>query len=241
MRFKLILILSALAITSAHAGLLHSYDFSSAVTDNTGTENGVLVNGASVTGGVLSLDGTGYAEFGTHLIPTSGSYSVVFDFRLAGEQSGIHELISQGSSGGPGFYIGSSNSFDFRVTDSWGSSGVAFPTDTLWHRAALVVDGTANTSTFFLDGNPLGSLASAIATTAGGSNTRLGAQFALSGEFFNGQMDNVLIYDSAITPTGLTGTPEPSALWLMSGGALGLLIRARARGLRHRPSPPAQA
>lgn len=227
MRLKLAFTLAALAVSSAQAGLVHSYDFTSGVTDLAGTENGSLVGGASVGGGVLSLDGSGYAEFGTHLVPTSGSYSVVLDFRLAGAQSGIHELISQGSSGGPGFYIGSSNSFDFRVTDSWGSTGIAFPTDTLWHQMALVVDATGGTSTFYLDGTVLGVLGSAIATTAGGSNTRLGAQFGSHGEFFNGEIDNVRIYDSAIGSGELAGTPEPSSFLLALGAGSLLLARRR--------------
>ncbi len=230
MKLKFTLILAALAVSSAQAGLVHSYDFSSGVTDLTGSANASLIGGASVGGGVLSLNGSGYAEFGSHIIPTSGSYSVVLDFRLAGAQSGIHELISQGSSGGPGFYIGSSNSFDFRATDSWGSTGVTFPADTLWHQVALVVDGTGGTSTLFLDGTALGSTSFAISTTTGGSDTRLGSQFAPHTEFFNGEIDNLRIYDSAITSGELTGTPEPSTfLLLIAGvGSLGLARRRKA-------------
>ena len=229
MRMRLVLTLAALAVSSAQAGLVHSYDFTSGVTDLTGTENGSLVAGASVGGGVLSLDGSGYAEFGTHLISTSGSYSVVLDFRLAGAQSGIHELISQGSSGGPGFYIGSGggNGTTFRVTDSWFNSGVTFPTDTLWHQVALVVDGSGGTSTFYLDGSALGFFGAAIATTTGGSPTRLGAQFGPHGEFFNGEIDNVRIYDSAIGSGELAGTPEPASFLLMLGAGAFMLARRR--------------
>lgn len=228
MRMKLVLTLAALAVSSAQAGLVHSYDFTSGVTDLTGSENGSLVGGASVGGGVLSLDGSGYSEFGAHLIPTSGSYSVVLDFRLAGAQSGIHELISQGSSGA-GFYIGSGggNGTAFRVTDSWFNSGVTFPTDTLWHQVALVVDGSGGTSTFYLDGSALGVLGAVIATTAGGSHTRLGAQFGPHGEFFTGEIDNVRIYDSAIGSGELAGTPEPASFLLMLGAGASMLVRRR--------------
>ena len=229
MRLKLFTMLAVMVVGSAQAGLVHSYDFSSGVTDLTGTENATLVGGATVGGGVLSVDGvSGYAQFGSHIIPTTGSYSVVLDFRLAGAQSGIHELISQGASGGPGFYIGSSNSSDFRVTDSWGNSGIAFPTDTRWHQAALIVDATGNRTEFYLDGSFAGSLGQAITTTALGSDTRLGVQFNSSGEYFAGDIDNVRIYDSAIGSNQLADAPEPSSALLVALGA-GLVAVARRR------------
>ena len=59
----------------------------------------------------------------------------------------------------------------------------------------------------------------AIATTTGGTDTRLGAQFNSHGEYFAGDFDNLRIYDSAISASELANTPEPSSLILAALGA----------------------
>src|SRR5205814_3365437 len=101
-------------------------------------------------------------------------------------QGGYVELISQGSSGGPGFYIGHNPNGVIRVGDSWQNTGVQFPSDTQWHLFTVTVDASANTTKLYLDGALRATLGSAIVSTTGGTNTRLGRQFDPFGEYFNG-------------------------------------------------------
>ena len=53
------------------------------------------------------------------------------------------ELISQGESLGPGFYIGHDPSGFIRVSDSWLFTGVPFGSIGVMHHYALTVDGAA--------------------------------------------------------------------------------------------------
>ena len=109
------------------------------------------------------------------------------------------ELISQGFSTGPGFYIGHDPGGNIRVTDSWMNTGDPFPSDGTFHHFAMVVDSSAATSRLYVDGTLVGSVNFAITTTSGGGNTRFGRQFDPFGEFFNGGIDDVRIYDHALS------------------------------------------
>jgi hypothetical protein len=90
---------------SQAAVLLHEYTFGGAsVIDSVGGQNGILVGGASVSGGVLNLDGTsGYVQFGAQLVPTGlTAFSVTLDAQQLSRTPGAFmELISQGQSGAP--------------------------------------------------------------------------------------------------------------------------------------------
>lgn len=222
------------ATQASAANLNHYYNFSSGVTDLAGTQNGVLLGGATVSGGVLNLAGTGqYAEFATAVVPTAGSFSVALFARGNAVQTGYTELISQGFSGGPGFYIGTDSSGSLiRATDSWVSTGVPFGAAGVWTHYALVVDAGANTSKLFVNGSLAALLPQAIVTTSGGSPTRLGRQFAPFNEFFNGAIDEVRTYDGVLTVAEvqtLAAVPEPASAGMLLGGLALLGWQARRR------------
>ena len=218
--------------------LLHQYTFNGSVTDTVGTANGTLISGATAAGGTLTLDGIGsYVQFGSQIVPTSGSYSVTLFARQSAVQNGFIELISQGFSGGPGFYIGHDPNNIVRVSDSWLNTGVAFPSDTTtFHHYAVTVDTSVNKSFFYLDGTLRSTLNSAITTTTGGDNTRLGRQFSTITEFFSGQLRDVRVYSGALSAAQVTtlsagsgAAPEPSALALLAPALplLGWAVRRR--------------
>ncbi|MBI3792456.1 MAG: PEP-CTERM sorting domain-containing protein [Gemmatimonadetes bacterium] len=228
----------------AQAQLLHSYTFSSGVTDGTGTQNGTLFNGATVAGGYLQLGtGNGYVQFGAHLVPTSGSYSVGLWARENSFSGCCYtEMISQGASGGPGFYLGSNPSHGIRAGDQWLSTGVPFPNDNAWHLYTLVVNSSLNTSDLWIDANLVASLGFAITSTSGGTDTRLGGQFAPYAEYFVGDIDDVRIYGNAISQSdmqawSLNGSPtspvpEPATVGLMAAGLVAVGLFARRKRTR---------
>ncbi|MFM8330130.1 MAG: LamG domain-containing protein [Candidatus Methylumidiphilus sp.] len=233
-RFIAGLVISAVmlgVVDSAQAAIIHYYDFASAATDSVGGENGVLFNGATVSGGVLNLDGSDdYVEFSSHLVPTAESYTVAFFAQQNSSQSGLFvEMISQGTAGGTGFYIGKNSDDTVRVSDAWIWTGIPFPTVGVLHHYALTVEKSSSKSSVYIDGTLAGQANVVPSAYLAGSNTRLGNQFSPYAEYFHGIIDDVRIYDSVLTATDIanlasptSAIPEPSSILLLVIGFAGL-------------------
>ncbi len=236
MRFSQLATLScALVLAAARLSaqtLLHYYDFNSgSVTDLVGSANATLNNGATITNGKVVFDGVNdSATFTTHLIPTSGAFTVAFLAKAPTTFSGYREIIAQGSSG-TGFYIGTADA-NFRLTDAWGAPGIAYPTDGLEHHYALTFDGT--TARFYIDGSVVGTHAG-IAVGAGGGDTVLGNQFAGYSEYFAGSVDELRIYSGALSAGQIAGVisaiPEPSTTAALLGCSTLILLALRRRAV----------
>jgi hypothetical protein len=98
--------------------------------------HGTLYGGASTAGGILTSDGTDdYVQLSGYAIPT-GAFSITFNAASGGQGSGFTEIISQGRSGAPGFYIGTYPWGHFRLGDLIGTS-ISFPYDGRFHSYAL--------------------------------------------------------------------------------------------------------
>ena len=222
---------TAFLASPCRGGLTHYYPFSLDASDTIGSAHGTLVDGASVNGGLLLLDGgNDYVQFGQKIVPTSGSYSVTMFARQTTPQNYYAELISQGFSG-PGFYIGHDYNGTIRVGDSWLNTGVPFPSDGEFHHIAVTVDAVAGESKLYIDGSLSATLASAISSTAGGTHTRFGNQFDFHTEFFGGTLDEVRIYDHSLTAGEIAtlAVPEPATatLALLVVGFASLASRRR--------------
>ena len=210
---------------SSAAVILHEYKFNGSVTDSVGTVDGALFGDAYISNGALHVDGVGdYAELSGKIIPTDGSaFSVTFSAKQLSNQPGYREIISQGQSGGPGFYIGHTPGGNLRISDNFSSTTVPFPNDGEFHDFALVVSNLS--VEFFIDGSSvfLATGANLFPLGASGSNTRFGTQFSTFPEYFHGIIDNVRVYDGALAQDELPlSIPLPGALELFLAGLIGI-------------------
>ena len=222
---------------AAAATLAHAYDFSSGVTDLVGGAHGTLHGDAATAGGLLQLDGNGdWVSFGQNLIPLGVQDFSVY-LRVQGERPGANfaEIISQGHSGLPGFYIGVDGD-NIRVTDSHHNTGVPFPFGAAFHDLLLVNSHAQSQLRFYLDGQ-LVLTASPFTMQAGGDLTRLGHQYDPFAEWWNGDIDTLKVFHGAATlaeataPIPAPGIPEPSswALMILGFGSAGAALRRRSR------------
>lgn len=239
---KLSLLIAAIAplalATGARAALVHEYTFSSSgtATDSAGAAHGTLFGGATIAGGILSLNGTSaYVETtGFHIIPTSGPFTLSFDARAPSISGTYAEMISQGSSGS-GFYVGyAPGGTDMRLSDSALSTGVPFPSDGGWH--TYLVSSSALITEFFID-SVLKYSMPAIVRGPGGTDTRFGSQFSSFGEFFAGDLDNIRVYDTDLAGITNEAVPEPSTIIILAMAMLSLL----GLGIARRYAPTSRA
>lgn len=178
---------------------LHHYSFngSGGIVDSVGTAEGTLLNGATVTSGTLLLDGVDdYVQFEERLIPTTGSFSVTFFAQELSPASDRMEIISQGCSYCPGFYVGYYPSPMMRVGDEWQNTGIPFPSDTRFHHYTVTAD--ARQTRLYIDGD-LVATNSPIHLSADGDATRLGMQFQSWGENFHGNIDELWVFGGTLT------------------------------------------
>lgn len=207
--------------TAPVVALIHHYQFNTDLNDIVGTANGTFggTNNA-LTDQVLAFGGVdGFVQFGSQIVPNTGSYSVSL-FVRSRSSAGFVEYISQGTSNAPGFYIGQSGT-QLRVSDQWPLTGEPAPAlDGLFHQVVLVVDSLANQSRLYVDGMLRQTLSQRIATPATGTNTRLGRQFGTFGEFLDGDIDELRIYSGAIDGA------QVAALYATGSSAPGRLVFA---------------
>ena len=226
-RIALMAALSA-GVPSANAALVHLYTFSGpTVLDSVGGVNGTLIGGALIAGGALSVDGNGdYAELAGKIIPGAGDFTVSLKAQARRLVSGHVELISQGQSGS-GFYIGYNPSGIIRITDFGMSTTIAYPTDGAFHTFTLSV-GAGSSGSFYIDGVLQG--IHTVARGSTGTNTRFGEQFEPWDEYFDGLIDDVAVYDTALDAAAVMAIarngPAPGPAPVPEPGTLALLATA---------------
>jgi hypothetical protein len=111
-------------------------------------------------------------------------------------------------------------------------TGVPFPSDGLAHHYAV----TAGADTrLYVDGSLIATFGPITLTGAGGTDTRLGRQFDPFAEFFDGNIDELWVFQGALTAgevANLAVVPEPSSLAMFALGSVllgGTLFRRATR------------
>lgn len=142
-------------------------------------------------------------------------------FRYQGTPStSSHVIASAGSSSTNRFYIEltSTSSIRFGNDSTFDNISISTVSDTTWYHLAVVHDGTS--VEVYLDGNSQGTATVVSPNSGWGTSLRIGQYFA-GGYAWDGYLDEVAIFDSAITSNDVTNIysnkvyPSRVAFWRM--------------------------
>jgi len=142
-------------------------------------------------------------------------------FRYQGSPSvNSHVLISAGSSSSNRFYIQLTSSTNIRYGNDSVFDDISISTvsDTTWHHLVVVHNGTS--AEVYLDGNSQGTATVVSPNSGWGTSFRIGQYFG-SGFPWSGYLDEVAIFDSALTSNDVTNIysnkvyPSRVAFWRM--------------------------
>ena len=246
-------------LASAHGALVGHWEFDNSgdvgqatVSSSLETVGDAAYSASGKFGGALTLDGTSdYLRVdGSHTLasgmPTGdASYTVAaFIQTTTNAKRGIVGWGNYGSGGQVNAFrtttAGEFGSTGGILNYSWGggvdygeaAGGTAPGTiyDGQWHHVAVTYDSASSTKRLYFDGAEIGSgkvLSGDL--NVGAANFRIGS--TNSGEFFNGLLDDVRVYDAALSQSEIndlaTAVPEPSTTALLGLGGLALILRRR--------------
>jgi len=247
-------IAAVLSVAPARAALIAQYGFASNANNSVGREHGLLMGDATiiddpVMGSVLSLDGDGDYVMFSDLLITTGEFTITAWANQLGQAGGKNNsniIFSQRgpSVDDPAITIYSEMQGNDPIAASQLRSSVGTRQDLRgsqipygqWHHYALTV--SVDTMTLYVDGEQVASLAnnqqgnyySNVDTIEIGRHSYIVPDLGLrDGGFFNGMIDDVRIYNFAMTAHELNTMviPEPSCLALLACGAVALVRKRR--------------
>jgi hypothetical protein len=256
--FVSVALITGLAIVgNAKADLVAQWDFDNVNNVGQATQGSDLTavgnaaySASGKVGGALQLDGAGdFLHLAGDALPT-GIPAGDSSFTIAAFIKTSAVNYRNGIVGWGGANNGQFNGFrtarsddvaipggDGLVHYSWGSDAgydalqPATIANGVWHHVAVTYDSATSTKQLYLDGAALGgAVAVASNLSVAADNFRLGTIHHSAGdEDFNGLLDRVQIYNSALTGVqvaSLASVPEPSTLALLVAGSIGLLAYA---------------
>ena len=221
--FRRCLFLATLVVVAhlhpAHAdittGLVARYPFDGNANDIGGNNNhGTLMGSVASTTDRFGLPNRAYSFNGTNayiLVPASASlnspttactqagWALLYGVSQVG--SGFNPLIMKSTTGENAFMYRMITNPDYvgAAFNNWNtaqSAGQVTPLNT-WHHFATVFNGT--TVRYFFDGAYIGSQPMAMSIAADNRPLTIGADFPGIPEYFNGKIDDVCIYNRALS------------------------------------------
>jgi glucose/arabinose dehydrogenase/mono/diheme cytochrome c family protein len=194
------------------ANLTHRYTFAADASDVVGTAHGLLMDGATVSGNQLILNGTtAYLDLPDGIIEgydtitveawvsntLTETWSRIFDF---GNNTTVNMFLTPRADSGTGpirfaLTLGGGGGSEQRV------NGItALPVNTLRH-VALTLEG--NVAILYVDGSPVGSNTTMTLTPAsmGSTTQNYVGKSQYNDPFFDGSIDEFRIYDVALSAT----------------------------------------
>jgi MSHA biogenesis protein MshQ len=156
----------------------------------------------------LSFDGVNdYVNFGPNILSGSGDFSVSLWFKApsTGTTQHFFQKRSSGSTGFLGEYIikltpdGKLNTWTHDSSLRWSvTSGVSYD-DNNWHHVVIIQDNSINGGRMYVDGGEVGNNQGGVVNLRNDIITYAGADMRDYRFYFNGNIDDVLIYDSALS------------------------------------------
>ncbi|MCA9235996.1 MAG: carbohydrate binding domain-containing protein [Planctomycetales bacterium] len=189
--------------------------------------NATLGAGATWTDGnigshALNLNGTssGVAAYGAPVVDTSGSFSVSAWVNFA-SLSGYQTVVSIAGDTVAGFFLqlrGDTGTFAFTRLGSDANVGATYvaaptaPETGVWHHLVGVNDATAGTISLYVDGQSMGAAVYTGGWEATGA-TLIGHGFYNGGQvdYVNGAIDDVELFDSALSAEQIAVLDQPAA------------------------------
>jgi hypothetical protein len=238
MKKMIFIVLVVAALTAAaHADLFSHWTFDEGsgkiAYDSAGSNDGTLVNGPVWTtgriGGALSFDGTNdYVALSGFTVSTI-SGTIALWFKTSADFSANY--------GGQGFLISRDYQYSnyltleqmgtgpYRLTGEAGQDNYFANADGMpvgvWNHVAVSFDN--KTAETYLNGELI---QTKTVTSSSLTLDRIGGR---TSEFFNGQIDDVRIYDNALSQSEIRAlVPEPATLFLLGFGSLSLLKKRRS-------------
>ena len=195
------------------SGLVAFYPFNGNANDVSGNGKNGTNNGATLTtdrfsnpNSAYGFNGTSnYLNMGTYLLNAPSSYSISCWAKFAAPNN-FSYLYSQATNGEiQMFTTGNGNVGTWSKLSNGGSvSAETVIIDTInWHHIVGIYDGTNSVVKIFMNGNLLdsASIPAGVNIASHTGSALIGRQSQLSANFFNGKLDDIGIWNRALTQT----------------------------------------
>ena len=198
------------------SGLVAFYRFNGNANDNTSMANHGTVSGATLTSGKDNVSNTAYnfdgsddyIEFPVGLLSGSGDFSISLWINTASstESRIIQQRDSNGYNGEYMLNLKSSGKLNLQTYKSgykWGGTTTSTINDSNWHHVCFVQKD--NGGSLYLDGSlKFTDNSTGIVNLLSSTKTYVGGDKRDNNRFFNGKVDELRIYNRALTSTEIS-------------------------------------